>query len=60
MLIVIGKYKSKFDFPEHEQIINEMLNIIKGKTRSPLGVFEQLEKLALEKMNKPDDEIIPD
>lgn len=57
MLLIIGKYESKFDFPEQNQIVNEILDIIKGKTKSPLSVFGQLEELALEKLNKCDDEI---
>lgn len=56
MLIIIGKYKSKFDFPEQVQIINEMLDIIKGNKKSPLSVFAQLEDLAERKLNKCDDE----
>lgn len=55
MLLIIGKYKSKFDFPEQNQIINEILDIIKGKTKSPIGVFGQIEELALKKLNKEDD-----
>ena len=57
MLLIIGKYKSKIDFPEESQVINEILDIIKGKTKSPLSVFGQLEELALEKLNKCDDEV---
>lgn len=59
MLLIIGKYNSKFAFPEQELIINEILHIIKGKKKSPLTVFGQLEELALEKLNKCDDDVIP-
>ena len=57
MLIIIGKYKSKFDFPEENQIVNEILDIIKGKNKSPLTIFGQIEELALNKLNRTDDEV---
>lgn len=55
MLLIVGKYKSDTDFPEEIEIINEILEIIKGKKESSLSVFSQIEHLALNKLNKTDD-----
>jgi hypothetical protein len=55
MVFIFGKYKS--GFPEQNEIINKILDIIKGNTKSPLTVFGQLEELALEKMNRDDETI---
>jgi hypothetical protein len=55
MVFIFGKYNS--GFPEQNEIINKILDIIKGNTKSPLTVFGQLEELALEKMNRDDETI---